>query len=620
MTQGAQGDYTWRYRIWDWFREQGIAATFVGPYLGTQPPTDPAPPAPPTLYGAPPALSSPIRTNGLYATDVSPNFQSNHFSVWGRAAAVDKGLIQDVVTNYPADLVLLMLGFNDMGWYYSDAPGTLDSVQTLVNNARAANPNLKFAIANVPMRTDLGRVDLPANTDLYNSLLKDAIPQWSTNQSPIALVELRENYSCELDSCPAGYDGLHPNAFGEYEIAYAFSLTLVNQFGIGSSPVAVPDFNAVPARPMPVPTNFVVQTSPGGILATWDPVFGAYSYDVQSRIEGITDWSTGSVNTNRYDGTWTGDGWVYDIQIRVSCGNYQKGDWTSIASATAHPQTAPGPLNVVVSSTATGFDITFDPPTGPYTDSIVEYVIWYFDKDTQCSWLEAAAFTSSPVHLDGLLPGHRYLVAPSTWNAAGGGFPEIVNSVTIGEGTPPAPSNFQLFPIDLTSLHMTWTGSSIDAGYNLWSRYINGGSALSMGGGNDGTCVDYYFLFPGIWTYEFCVSAYNGNAESGLSNCAIVPSPSPGFNPAPTCAAAPLHCPIPAAGSEGSPAPTTRQTGGPTGTPIGSGGSGGVTVVTVTTTGSDGQSTTYVATLGITTVTTTEPNGQSTTYVATLGT
>jgi hypothetical protein len=141
---------------------------------------------------------------------------------------------------------------------------------------------------------------------------------------------------------------------------------------------------------------------------------------------------------------------------------------------------------------------------------------------------------------------------------------------------------------------MTWTGSSMDAGYNLWSRYINGGSALSMGGGNDGTCVDYYFLFPGIWTYEFCVSAYNGNAESGISNCAIVPSPSPGFNPAPTCAAAPLHCPIPAAGSEGSPAPTTRQTGGPTGTPIG--GYVGSPVTTITTTDSNGLSTTYVAT------------------------
>jgi hypothetical protein len=32
MTQGAQGDWTWRYRIWEWFQDQSIAVDFVGPY------------------------------------------------------------------------------------------------------------------------------------------------------------------------------------------------------------------------------------------------------------------------------------------------------------------------------------------------------------------------------------------------------------------------------------------------------------------------------------------------------------------------------------------------------------------------------------------------------------
>lgn len=37
-----------------------------------------------------------------------------------------------------------------------------------------------------------------------------------------------------------GYDGLHPNAWGEYQIASAFSKTLVNDFNIGSQPLAAP--------------------------------------------------------------------------------------------------------------------------------------------------------------------------------------------------------------------------------------------------------------------------------------------------------------------------------------------------------------------------------------------
>ncbi len=101
-----------------------------------------------------------------------------------------------------------MLGFNDMGWFYSDAYGTLGSMNSLVSEARAANPNIKIAIANVPQRTWLGRYDLPAKTNTYNDLLADAIPKWSTSQSPLGLVHLQEAYDCGIFACPAGYDGM----------------------------------------------------------------------------------------------------------------------------------------------------------------------------------------------------------------------------------------------------------------------------------------------------------------------------------------------------------------------------------------------------------------------------
>jgi hypothetical protein len=114
MTQGQQGDWTWRYRIWEWFKEQGIDVDFVGPYAGTVEPDPPSAPAPPPLYGAAPPTSS-IKSSGGYAVGASVDFDSDHFAVWGRAAAVDKGLIQDVVAAHQADLMLLMLGFNDMG-------------------------------------------------------------------------------------------------------------------------------------------------------------------------------------------------------------------------------------------------------------------------------------------------------------------------------------------------------------------------------------------------------------------------------------------------------------------------------------------------------------------------
>lgn len=97
-----------------------------------------------------------------------------------------------------------MLGFNDMGWFYSDAPGTIDSVDTFVANARAANPNIKIALANVPQRSFIGgREDLVEDTEVYNQLLPEYIASWTTEQSPIYLVELEENYvsTFEYDCC-----------------------------------------------------------------------------------------------------------------------------------------------------------------------------------------------------------------------------------------------------------------------------------------------------------------------------------------------------------------------------------------------------------------------------------
>lgn len=274
MTQGLEGDWTWRYRIWQWFRNNNINMQFVGPYKGTNPPETAHQPQPPPLYGTP-VQNKPWPQHGGYAQGADQGFLSNddHFAIWGRAAAVSKGLIKAAMEQSSADLILVMLGFNDMGWFYSDAYGTIDSIGTLVNNARAVNPRVKFAIATVPQRKFLGgREDLVQNTNVFNNLLPDSIKRWTSDQSPIHLVDLASKYECRPGGCPAGYDGLHPNAWGEYLIASAFSETLVNDFKLGSRALAVPARDSPSVqRNLPFPSNFQVFSSPQGVTATWDP-------------------------------------------------------------------------------------------------------------------------------------------------------------------------------------------------------------------------------------------------------------------------------------------------------------------------------------------------------------
>lgn len=37
ISQGEEGDWTWRYRLWEWLKVQDVVVDFVGPFLGTRP-------------------------------------------------------------------------------------------------------------------------------------------------------------------------------------------------------------------------------------------------------------------------------------------------------------------------------------------------------------------------------------------------------------------------------------------------------------------------------------------------------------------------------------------------------------------------------------------------------
>ncbi|MGV9212098.1 GDSL-type esterase/lipase family protein [Micromonospora sp. RB23] len=517
MSQGAEGDWTWRYRLWEWFRSQNVAVDFVGPYFGTNPPEEATGPAPPRLQGAPAPWEGMPRTWGAYAAGASA-FDPDHFAVWGRQAAQVKNEIYAQVAEHKPDLLLVGLGFNDLGWFVDGPDGTIASMRTLVSEARAANPNIKLALANIPQRTRLGaNPNLPANTDRYNTLLATSIPSWSTSQSPVALVDWRGNYACGPDSCPNGYDGLHPNARGEYKIAQAFERTLVNNFRIGTSVPAIPD--TIPARPTPVPRNVVVEPGPQGPKVTWDAVFGAHGYTVRSRLVGSANWNESRAAANRHD-TLSADGLKWEYQVRTDNGDTddQKSAWTSpTAPMVAHSTAPPGPYPVVTRATSTGFDITWGETVG----TVERYGVIYWDQDEPGAVLGSVGIRGHAAHIDGLKVGHRYLVWVSSWDTSGGGgLPNPGRPVLVGGGTPAAPSGLKANVLDASSVNLSWNKSAGAAGYRVWVRNLSDGSELTA---SDQTIMETTwgvgFLFAGALNYEFCVTAVNGALESGMSNC-----------------------------------------------------------------------------------------------------
>ncbi|MEV7405772.1 GDSL-type esterase/lipase family protein [Streptomyces sp. NPDC091267] len=549
MSQGMEGDATWRYRLWQWFRDQHVDVDFVGPYRGTkQPPAALGPAGPPPIQGEvenPSADNLPV--TGAYAQGVPTGFDSDHFAVWGRQAAQDKNLIKPMVAEYRPDLVLFGIGFNDMGWFISDAPGTLDSMKTLVDQARAAKANVHFAVANVPQRLFIkGRQDLVDKTTQYNAMLKEAIPSWSTGVSPVKLVDWAGSYSCAPSACTAGYDGLHPSALGEYQIASAFEHTLHDGYGIGQSVPGIP--TTIPTRPISPVSGLTAQSVPSGVKVSWNPVFGARGYTVRYRIAGTTEWSQAHAATNRYDTTWTQDGWTWEYQVRTDNGGDGESGYSPTVTATAHPETAAPPGNIITLPDAHGLNVKWQAPTGPHTDSIDRYEIITWDKDTPGAYISSTAVRGTTVQIDHLISGHHYLVAVATWNRAGGGMPAIARPVTVDAGKPPVPTNVTIKSTDATTVQLNWQGSPDAAGYRVWTRDLRKPYEAYKTDESVSDTPDRQiaFLFPGNWNFEFCITAINGEMETDRSTCVSLPPPAPsngGVTPPSTSS---HHAPAPA--------------------------------------------------------------------------
>jgi hypothetical protein len=200
ISQGVESMYTWRYRLWEWFHAANVPVLFVGPFRQTrlQPPDLTVGVPLPAARDDSDEFEGPTAMDYGYAFDVEPEFLrtgSAHFSIWGREIAQNLDIITQQVREYRPDYLLVELGFNDLAWK-SRAPDELVLLmEQFIEKARAASPELRIAVADVPQRSKVG--DLDVRTGQYNEQLREAIPKWSRPGSPVELVEFSEAYSCK---------------------------------------------------------------------------------------------------------------------------------------------------------------------------------------------------------------------------------------------------------------------------------------------------------------------------------------------------------------------------------------------------------------------------------------
>lgn len=103
---------------------------------------------------------------------------------------------------------------------------------------------------------------------------------------------------------------------------------------------------------------------------------------------------------------------------------------------------------------------------------------------------------------------------------------------------PYTPYAVEVTTMDPTTVQITWAGDQGSGGYTFTVRNATSHEVLTDDkGSTDVPCYEVAFLFPGTWNYEFCVTAYNGNLESPMSECVTAPRDSSGELTCPTYAA-----------------------------------------------------------------------------------
>ncbi|KAK4226311.1 receptor-type tyrosine-protein phosphatase F [Podospora fimiseda] len=519
ISHGREGDHTWRYRLFSWLSSQSLPFQFVGPYKGTVPPDpSPQPPKPPPLINEPPGPSPPALTNGGYAKSCSSSFLSNsdHFCMSGRQLYQAKDLIAEQVTLYQPDICLVALGFNDLAWLRTSPSFTLDCMKELIDSARRVKPELKFAVANVCHRTELpGKEgeDLVLRTDIYNALLGRKLAEYED----VELVRLCEGYSCGPGQDSRGaYDGLHPNARGEWEIARAFSLTLVKGFGIGRDGVELPRDGDWGERKLDVPRRVRALSFPCGVRVRWGKVYGAYGYEVECLGRGMR-----YVAGNGLYETGCGDGEVFRYKVRACYGDFVRSGWTEVVEGVARPETSPPPRNIRVWATDDGLEFEFERPEGKFAKDIDRYGVVIHDYCLPGSWPRVYGVKGERGRIPGLEKGHRYGISVTTWNKAGEGpAKNFEREVVVGRvGMIAIPRGLKVRAIGANGIFLTWPVDYNVGGYDVWGMNTKEGRQECIF-----KCpVDSYecgrrivnWLEPSEWL--FAVKAHNGSTDSELS-------------------------------------------------------------------------------------------------------
>lgn len=123
-----------------------------------------------------------------------------------------------MTAKYRPDLILLQLGVNDVWGGGQNIETILENYELLVEQARASNPNVVVAVAQIHQIKTVGGCIEPKTADPTAQALVDAVPAWAQRvtqpTAPVLVADLWTNSDVsESDDC------VHPNPAGAERMA-----------------------------------------------------------------------------------------------------------------------------------------------------------------------------------------------------------------------------------------------------------------------------------------------------------------------------------------------------------------------------------------------------------------
>jgi lysophospholipase L1-like esterase len=201
ITQGKDGDWTWRYRLWRQLQSEGDRdVDFVGPADD--------------LYDA----SSGYR---------DALFDRDHAARWGTTLADPAYSPSSLGRVYVPDVVVVELGVNDLrhGASVEEVGATM---RETVSELRSAAPGVDLVLVHVPVLTVPGAAELNAR---YDGLAEEL--DTAEERVVVALADAGFVADPTLPGADS-YDGLHPGPSGEVKIASSVADALA-KVGVGTA-------------------------------------------------------------------------------------------------------------------------------------------------------------------------------------------------------------------------------------------------------------------------------------------------------------------------------------------------------------------------------------------------